>query len=203
MKRIHFLSGLIITLFIFMHLSNHVFSIFGAEKHIEIMNLLRSFYRNVLIETILLGSFLVQIISGLNLFKAKKETAVLIFEKLLIWSGLYLAIFFAIHVSAVLVGRVFLKLDTNFYFGVAGLNSFPYFLFFIPYYSLAIISFFGHVAGIHYKKMNNHILGLSVINQSKTILVFGVCLTIVIMYGLTNHFKGVNIPKAYQVLIGK
>jgi len=186
-----------------MHLSNHAFSIFGAEKHIEIMNLLRSFYRNVLIETILLGSVLVQIISGLNLFKAKKETAVLIFEKLLIWSGLYLAIFFAIHVSAVLVGRVFLKLDTNFYFGVAGLNSFPYFLFFIPYYSLAIISFFGHVAGIHYKKMNNHILGLSVINQSKTILVFGVCLTMVIMYGLTNHFKGVNIPKAYQVLIGK
>ena len=202
-KKIHYLSGLTITLFVGLHLFNHVCSIFGADKHIEIMNLLRLFYRNIFVETILLTAVLVQIISGLNLFNTNRKTATLYFDKLHIWTGLYLAIFFVIHLSAVLGGRFFLHLDTNFYFGVAGLNSFPFNLFFIPYYGLAIFSFFGHIAGIHNKKMKHAIFGLTPNVQSKAILVFGICLTIVIFYGLTNHFDGVKIPTEYNPLIGK
>ena len=202
-KKLHYLSGLTITIFIGLHLFNHACSIFGAEKHIEVMNSLRLFYRNIFVETILLIAVLVQIVSGLKLFHANRKTAISNFNKLHIWSGLYLAIFFIIHLSAVLGGRFVLHLDTNFYFGVAGLNSFPLNLFFIPYYGLAIFAFFGHIAAIHNKKMNRSILGLSPSGQSKAILVFGICLTILIFYGLTNHFEGVEIPKAYNILIGK
>ena len=202
-KKLHYLSGLTIIIFIGLHLFNHVCSIFGAESHIEIMNSLRNFYRNIFVETILLSAILVQIISGLKLFQANRKTVISNFDKLHIWSGLYLAIFFIIHLSAVLGGRLVLHLDTNFYFGVAGLNSFPFNLFFIPYYGLAILAFFGHIAAIHNKKMNQNILGLSPNGQAKAILVFGICLTIVIFYGLTNHFNGVEIPKAYNILIGK
>lgn len=35
------------------------------------------------------------------------------------------------------------------------------------------------------------------------ILGFGLMLTIVIIYGLTNHFNGIIIPKGYKILIGK
>ena len=108
-----------------------------------------------------------------------------------------------IHLSAVLVGRYFLSLDTNFYFGVAGLNSFPLNLFFIPYYGLAILSFFGHIAAIHNKKMKYKILHLTPEQQSKTILILGIFVTLIIFYGLTNHFKGVTIPAEYKILIGK
>ena len=202
-KKLHYLSGLTITIFIGLHLFNHACSIFGAEKHIEVMNSLRLFYRNIFVETILLIAVLVQIVSGLKLFQTNRKTAISNFDKLHIWSGLYLAIFFIIHLSAVLGGRLVLHLDTNFYFGVAGLNSFPFNLFFIPYYGLAILAFFGHIAAIHNKKMNQNILGLSPNGQAKAILVFGICLTIVIFYGLTNHFNGVEIPKAYNILIGK
>ncbi|MFN9998994.1 MAG: hypothetical protein ACK52X_05155, partial [bacterium] len=104
---------------------------------------------------------------------------------------------------AVLGGRLFLHLDTNFYFGVAGLNSFPFSLFFIPYYGLAILSFFGHIASIHSKKMKQIIFGLSPNKQSIIILIFGLLLTIVIFYGLTNHFNGFIIPSEYNILIGK
>lgn len=144
-----------------------------------------------------------QIISGLKLFKTNRKTATSQFERLHIWTGLYLAIFFIIHLSAVLGGRLFLHLDTNFYFGVAGLNSFPLNLFFIPYYGFAIISFFGHIASIHNKKMKQVIFGLTPNGQSKAILIFGFCLTIIIFYGLTNHFQGVTIPSEYNILIGK
>ena len=202
-KRIHYISGLTITIFIGLHLFNHFCSIFGADKHLEIMKTLRLFYRNIFIETILLLAVFVQIISGLKLFKSNRKTATSQFEKLHIWTGLYLAIFFIIHLSAVFGGRLILDLDTNFYFGVAGLNSFPLKLFFIPYYGLAILSFFGHIASIHSKKMKTNILNLTPKQQAKAILIFGVALTIILFYGLTNHFHGVTIPKEYNILIGK
>ena len=167
------------------------------------MNSLRLFYRNIFIEPFLLVAVLVQIVSGLKLFKTNRKIANTNFEKLNIWTGLYLAIFFVIHLGAVLGGRYFLHLDTNFYFGVAGLNSFPTNLFFIPYYALAIISFFGHIASIHSKKMKKQIFILTPNRQVTVILIFGVILTVAIFYGLTNHFSGVTIPKEYKVLIGK
>jgi hypothetical protein len=202
-KRIHYISGLTITIFIGLHLFNHFCSIFGADKHIEIMKTLRLFYRNIFIETVLLFALLVQIISGLKLFKVNRKIATSNFEKLHVWTGLYLAIFFVIHLSAVLGGRYFLHLDTNFYFGVSGLNSFPTNLFFIPYYGLAIFSFFGHIASIHSKKMKKQVFGLTPNRQATSILIFGAILTLTIFYGLTNHFKGVTIPKEYNILIGK
>jgi hypothetical protein len=202
-KKIHFISGLTITVFVGLHLFNHTLSIFGSDTHIEIMNTLRLFYRNIFFETVLLIAVLVQIISGLNLFKTNRKIATTQFEKLHIWTGLYLAIFFIIHLTAVLGGRLFLHLDTNFYFGVAGLNSFPFSLFFIPYYGLAILSFFGHIASIHSKKMKQIIFGLSPNKQSIIILIFGLLLTIIVFYGLTNHFNGFIIPSEYNILIGK
>jgi hypothetical protein len=120
-KKIHFISGLTITIFIGLHLFNHIWSILGADKHIEMMNNLRVFYRNIFVETILLLAVLVQIISGLKLFKSNRKTAANYFDKLHIWSGMYSAVFLIIHLSAVLGGRILLNLDTNFYFGVAGL----------------------------------------------------------------------------------
>ncbi len=202
-KKIHFISGLTLTVFVGLHLFNHTLSIFGADCHIEAMNSLRLFYRNIFVETVLLIAVIVQIISGLIFFKTNRKTATSHFDKLHIWTGLYMAFFFVIHLSAVLGGRLFLHLDTNFYFGVVGLNSFPFNLFFIPYYGLAILSFFGHIASIHSKKMKQTIFGLSPNRQSIIILIFGLLLTIVIFYGLTNHFNGVTIPKEYEVLIGK
>ncbi|MDY7396120.1 hypothetical protein UMM65_12790 [Aureibaculum sp. 2210JD6-5] len=202
-KNLHYVTGIIITVFVGLHLFNHLSSIYGVEKHIEIMEFLRIFYRNIVSETILLIAVIVQIISGLKLFKSSRQTAVTSFEELHIWSGLYLAIFLIIHVGAVLSGRFILELDTNFYFGAAGLNTFPHMLFFIPYYGFAIISFFGHIASVHSKKMKTNVLGLSPKGQSKSILIFGIFLTVIIFYGLTDKFSGVEIPSKYEIMIGK
>ncbi|WP_242927716.1 hypothetical protein [Pontibacter vulgaris] len=202
-KKLHYISGLIITGFIGIHLTNHFYSIVSVEEHIRVMDNLRHLYRNLYFEAILLGAILFQVISGLKLFLFKRKTAILFFERLQVWSGLYLAIFFIIHLSAVLVGRHFLQLDTNFYFGVAGLNTFPLNLVFIPYYGLAIMSFFGHIAGIHNTKMKRNVLGITPFGQSIIISMIGVCLTVFVFYGLTNRFRGVTIPSEYNVLIGK
>ncbi len=203
MKQIHYFSGLLIALFIGLHLFNHLWSIMGAAEHISMMESLRSIYRHRLIEVLLLLAVVIQIISGIRLFISKRKAVASSYEKLQFWSGLYLAIFFLIHVGAVFMGRLVLHLDTNFYFGVAGLNTFPYNLFFVPYYGLAIISFFGHIAAIHHAKMIHSLLGLTPSQQTKSILVLGVILTILIFYGLTNHFASVKLPAEYGILVGK
>ncbi len=203
LKHIHYCSGIILTIFIGLHLFNHAMSIFGIETHLAVMESLRLFYRNPLVESILGIAVLTQIISGTRLVWKKRKMKTSSFEWLQLWSGLYLAFFLVIHVSAILVGRFILKLDTNFYFGAAGLNHFPANLFFIPYYGLAIFSFFGHIAGIHAQKMKKTILGFSPNQQAKMILVKGVLLSLLIFYGLTNGFTGIALPPGYEVLIGK
>jgi succinate dehydrogenase/fumarate reductase cytochrome b subunit len=203
MKRLHYISGVTITVFIGLHLLNHFLSVFGEEVHIKFMDQLRVVYRNVFIESILFVTVLIQIISGLKLFISKRKSLVTYFDKLQVWTGLYLAFFLLIHVSAVLSGRYLLSLDTNFYFGVAGLNTSPFNLFFFPYYGLAIISFFGHIAAVHYQKMKKNFIGLSVKQQSKIIFFIGIVFTVITFYGLTNGFSGVKIPEEYNVLIGK
>ncbi|WP_026461204.1 hypothetical protein [Adhaeribacter aquaticus] len=202
-RKLHYISGVTMTIFIGLHLLNHVWSVFGADQHIALMHSLRYMYRNIFVETVLLCAVLIQIISGLKLFRINRKIVANNYDKLHVWTGLYLAIFFIIHLTAVLGGRFFLRLDTNFYFGVAGLNTFPLNLFFIPYYGLAIISFFGHIAAIHVKKMKHTILFLTPTRQATAILLLGFILTTVIFFGLTNHFHGVTIPKEYNVLIGK
>lgn len=203
MRNIHYTTGLLLTLFIGIHLFNHFYSNWGVEAHIELMNQLRVVYRNAIIETLLLGAVFVQLVTGVAQVKQLNGKNFSFFEKLHVWSGLYMAFFLLIHVGAVLTGRLILKLDTNFYFGVAGINSFPSNLLFIPYYALAILSFFAHLASIHSKKMKQTIFGLTPTRQSFLILLAGGAVTVLIFYGLTNHFGGVDIPQAYWILIGK
>ena len=202
-KKLHHLSGITISIFVVFHLLNHLYSLFGASSHIEMMSQLRVVYRLMAVEILLLLSVSIQIVSGIQLFLKKRKAVSDFYVKLQVWTGLYLAFFFLIHVSAVLAGRLVLGLDTNFYFGVAGLNTFPLNLFFIPYYGLAIISFFGHLSAVHSKKMKMSILGVGPKKQSHGLLFFSVVLTLLILYGLTNGFTGFEIPDKYGVLIGK
>lgn len=202
-KKLHYFSGITITIFVGLHLINHLYSVFGAKAHIKLMNDFRVVYRNIIIGTILLLAVGIQIVSGIKLFFKKRKNVSDFFEKLQIWTGIYLAVFLIIHLSAVLSGRLILNLDTNFYFGVAGLNTFPLNFFFIPYYGLAIISFFGHISAVHSKKMQNKILGINPNKQSYIILISGILLTLAILYGLTNGFNRVEIPNEYKIMTGE
>lgn len=203
MKKGHYFSGIFIAVFVVIHLLNHLVGLGGIPEHIRFMETFRLFYRNIFIEIILLGAVLFQIISGIQLFRAKIKSVDSSLEKIQIWSGLYLAVFFFFHISAVLAGRYLLHLDTNFYFGAAGINTFPFNLFFVPYYGLAMLSFFGHIAAVHSKRMKSNFLNISPQGQARAIIGLGLLVTILVFCGMTDYFKGIRIPEAYGVLIGK
>lgn len=203
MRRIHYISGIILALFIGLHLVNHILSLAGPQAHIDFMTALRVVYRNVFVETVLLLVVLLQIVSGIRLYLQKRKTAFTFFEKVHLWSGLYMAVFFVFHVTAVLMGRYFLNLDTNIYFGVAGLNIFPFNLYFVPYYGLAILSFWGHIAAVHVQRMQHSLWGLGPLAQGKVIVAFGILWLMFTFGGLTNFFQGLEIPAIYHLLLGK
>ncbi|MCU0340914.1 MAG: hypothetical protein MUE30_13600 [Spirosomaceae bacterium] len=193
MKTVHFISGIILAAFVALHLINHLAVLASPEAHIALMNSLRVVYRNLVVEAILLVAVLIQIITGVGLVRSKgfKQAS---WEKWQVGSGLYLAFFFVMHVSAVMVGRFVLKLDTNLYFGAAGLNAFPANLFFVPYYGLAVLSLFTHIASIHAQKSKH----AAAHQQAQIIVGLGLLTAALILVGMTHFFGGLAIPKTYQ-----
>lgn len=198
-KYCHYITGLMLSLFIGLHLANHLVALMGPQKHIALMEQMRVIYRNVWVESLLLLAVLLQIISGAKLYIQFKAQRGDFFERLHIQSGLYLAFFLFVHVSAVLGGRLDFELDTNFYFGAAGLNTFPVNLFFVPYYALGIMAFFAHIAAIHASKMKRQLFSLSPRQQAFAILLVGALVTLGVLYGFTGAFRGMDIPLEYDL----
>lgn len=202
-RTLHYVSGIVLSLFIGVHLCNHVWAIFGIEQHISLMENLRWVYRNIFVEVVLLAAVVVQVVSGITLVRKRRGTPKLGWDRWHIGSGLYLAFFLLLHTSAVVMGRWVLHLDTNFYFGAAGMNAFPTCLFFIPYYTLAIMALTIHIAAIHHQKMAHNILGWTPHRQSLGIVFAGMVVTFLVLWGMTQGFGGVVVPQAYQILQGK
>lgn len=184
-KLFHRYSGILIAFFTGLHLINHLLSWGGASLHIRFMDLLRLVYRNPVVELILLVCVLYQVLSGVKLATGKiKLKGKNNYECWQIISGLYLAFFLCMHVAAVMFFRCQKGVDTNYYFIVEGFTSMPELLFFIPYYTLAILMLFTHVACIHYLKMSYYIQPKQAAKQAMVILGIGClcCLGIILGY---------------------
>ena len=135
LRRLHRYSAVGLTAFIALHLMNHVVgALLGPHAHLAMQGYGALIYRAPFVEPLLLGSVLIQIISGVRLamkrgwpkpFSAKVQTI----------SGLYLANFLLMHVSAIMVAR-WSGVETNLYFAAAGIHAggiWPW--FFLPYYA--------------------------------------------------------------------
>ncbi|MEL6535464.1 MAG: hypothetical protein AAFQ98_08635 [Bacteroidota bacterium] len=203
MKKAHHFSGLFIALFAGLHLFNHLLSLGGIQQHLNSMAAMRQVYRHPILETALLLAVVLQITTGLRLWGRLRQKAHPFFVRLQLWSGLYLAMFLLIHVGAVLAGRWVFQLDTNFYFAAVGINTFPFNLFFIPYYLLAVLSVFAHLAAVHAQKMKRSWGTLTPKGQAQMLLALGAIVAVLILYGITGGFQGVEVPEEYGVMVGK
>ena len=187
-KKLHYISGLTLSIFIGFHLLNHLFSLAGPEAHIELTERFRQVYRHPVAETVLLPAVLFQVITGVRLlFNKKKKIAA---EKVQIYSGMYLSYFLTVHVAAVLYGR-YIHLDTNFWYAAVGLNMYPATWYFIPYYFLSVAAISLHVASLHYLKTKSK-------GVSYAIAIVGIAASALIIVGFTDAFHWREAPEAYQ-----
>lgn len=128
------------------HLLNHVWGLGGVAAHTAFMDAARRIYRSPIGEIVLLTSVAAQTASGVMMLwqtRARKPRG---FARAQRVAGAYLAFFLIVHTSAVLIGRLGYRVDTNFYFGAAPLVIQPLALFFGPYYFLAIVALLVHIA---------------------------------------------------------
>jgi hypothetical protein len=143
-RTLHRASAIVLAFFVFLHLLNHLALAAGSDVHLLVMSGLRAVYRTWLGEAVLLACVGAQIYSGITLALPRLRDVIARRDWQVV-SGLYMAVFLAVHISAILWGRLYFGLDTNLWFGAAGFHVWPWQLFFVPYYGLAIICFAAHV----------------------------------------------------------
>ncbi|MFK7934883.1 MAG: hypothetical protein AB8G22_15345 [Saprospiraceae bacterium] len=200
MKNLHRISGILVSIFIIAHLSNHAMAWFGIAIHQSILASLRKVYRIPIIEIILVAAFLLQAVSGVRLFfQLRKKGDKSSVEKIKMYSGLIIGLFIIQHIPATIGQRILLDIDTNFYFAANVVLQEPLLYYFIPYYFLGIMAFGTHLAVIHREKVAP-MVGLA---QAKIhyylILGLFLILTILILYVFTGNLYEIEIPAVYQM----
>lgn len=151
-KKYHRISGIAIAAFLLLHLTNHLFALGGPALHIKVMQYFEYIYCFPPVEIFLLLCIVFQVVSGIILLFKKsfyRQSFTIILQAA---SGLYLSFFMLYHVRAVMLGRYQWHVATDFYYAAGGLVNYPSKLFFIPYYSLSVISVFLHIACAHYNR---------------------------------------------------
>ena len=197
LRDLHRASAFVIVAFTVLHIANHLASLTGVGTHMAFMEAARPFYRHWVIESVLLFCVAFQVASGLKLFMRGWRQRKGFIPWLQAASGAYLAFFLIIHVGAVLYGRSALQLDTNFYFAAAGFHVPPYQLFFAPYYFLAVVASFTHVACAVYWQLP------SASDSTKGFIVgsaiaAGSIIALLIVLSLAGRLQPVEIPEEYK-----
>jgi hypothetical protein len=188
----HRLSGLVLAVFIGLHLSNHVLALHSIAWHQWGLTRLRLVYRHPVVELLLLAAVCWQMGSGLVVMRRRWRQATAFFERAQVYSGLYLVLFLPIHVGAVLAGRYVWHVDTNFYFAAQGLSTVPWYWFFGPYYVLAVGAIFSHLAAAHYQHRRNRARART---EALWMMGAGWLLGLLLVLAFTNYFRGVPMPE--------
>jgi hypothetical protein len=199
-KKLHRISGIIVSVFVIAHLFNHAMAWFGIATHQRILDTFRIIYRQPLVEILLIGCFLFQAFSGLRLiFRLRGKAKKTAFEKLQVYSGVVLGLFILQHIAATIGQRLYFKFDTNFYFASRVVLQNPIKWYFIPYYALGIMSFATHVANVHQYKMISRIGEQQAKAHFWAIISLFAIITALILYVFMGGRFEILIPKEYLV----
>jgi hypothetical protein len=196
LRGFHLCSALALSLFLVLHIGNHIAGLFGAQAHIVYMDVARHIYRNPIVEPILIVLVIWQALSGLIMVIRgwKKRRGKVAWLQAI--SGIYLALFLLNHVAAVLAGRILQNLDTNIYFAAAGFHVPPWHLFFAPYYTLALAALGAHVGCALYwqigpKRKPLHKIALA------ACLIIGATLGLLFVLSMSGQLFDLSIPAEY------
>ncbi len=199
---LHRLSACVIGGFIAVHLFNHLVALGGIDEHIAFMEAFRLIYRLPIVEVLLLSCVFIQVGSGFFLIKSRWGVRQDFYERLQAISGGYLAFFLLNHVGAVLFGRYFFNLDTNFYFAAAGMHINPLQYFFVPYYFLAVLAIFGHLACAFHWLSREHLVIETRNRLGYVIIAIGALASLLIVLAFAGSFYPVDIPTEYRATYG-
>ncbi len=197
LHKLHRISALVIAIFAFFHLLNHLQAIQSVVAHTQFMEIYREFYYQPVLESILILCVIFQICSGVYFIKSRWGTRTGFFERVQALSGGYLTFFLLVHVSAVSVGRDMLNLDTNFYYAAAGMHIPPLQFFFFPYYFLAVVALFTHIGCAIHWLTRARLTVRTRNNMGYLIIGMGITISTLIIFSFGGGFYEITIPSEY------
>lgn len=200
LHKLHRASAYMIGVFAAPHLFNHLLAVGSVEAHIQFMESFRHIYRNPFVEALLIVCVSFQAISGIQFIKNRWGERHGFFERIQALSGAYLAFFLLVHVGAVFFGRAALNLDTNFYYAAAGMHVPPFQYYFVPYYFLAVVAIFGHIASAAHWLTRDNLQEPTRNNIGYVVLAVGVVASTLIVAAFAGAFYGIEIPPTYQAI---
>jgi succinate dehydrogenase/fumarate reductase cytochrome b subunit len=193
----HRISAAVLAIFLIAHLINHVAGLWGIAAHQAFMDAARLVYRSAVLEPLLLGAVLVQIVTGTAQLRASWGERRGFWARTQSFSGLYLAFFLANHTFWVLVARIGYGLDSNFYLAATFLTVSPLPLLFAPYYVLGIVALFAHIScAVHFRLPGT--IGERIAAAS---IGAGVVIAPVIVAVFMGAFYDIQLPPAYRALV--
>ena len=179
MRRAHRALAIVLSLFLTLHLGNHLAGLAGQETHRAVQEALRLVYRHPLVEPLLLAALAAQVTLGVLMAARRRRWT------LQTVSGGYLALFLMIHLGAVLSARV-QGIDTDLAFAAAGLHApAPWPAIFAAYYGLAVFAVFAHLS---VPLSRRHAVA------GRATLVLGAGLSLVLVALLAGLFRPLTIP---------
>ena len=120
------------------HLVHHLWGVVaGPAAHEGLRQVLGPVYRHPLAEPVLLSALAAQLLLGLVLARRRRWRGVQAA------SGMVLAAFLPVHLGAILTARA-QGVETDLGFAAAGVQDWPWTLFFAPYYALAVWALLAH-----------------------------------------------------------
>lgn len=201
MERLHKVSAGFIFAFICLHFANHLIGLEGTAAHQQFLEAARLIYRHPVVEMVLLLAFVIQMITGIALSRmiwAQKKD---IIHQLQAASGTYLAVFIAVHVAWVFLGRLVLNLDTNFDYAAVTMMTPGWSWVFMPLYGLAIVALFTHIGCITYDifKKTDKRLGAAFLVAVQGVGIY-VAYLVLMMY--SGRLYPVDLPDSYTDVFG-
>jgi succinate dehydrogenase/fumarate reductase cytochrome b subunit len=145
LRRVHRWSAMLIVMFATVHVFNHTFAIVSVAAHTAVLETLRVVYRAPVLEAILFCVVALQIGTCATLLWRAHLRRPSVTRNVQALSGVYLAVFFIVHITAALIARP--ETDTNFVWaaGTGGLLASPRLTFLLPYYLLGVAAFLTHL----------------------------------------------------------
>ena len=139
----------IITLFLGLHLTNHLTGLIGPETHAQFMKAVRAVYRAKLVEPVLVVLLFFQVGTGLYFAFHYMSKPMDAFRAFQVASGMYLVFYVIGHMDSVFIlGRTFLGIETGWDFATGapvGLIKGARNIRLLPHYGLGVFFVIAHL----------------------------------------------------------
>lgn len=190
--KIHRTVAFFLLIFIVLHLGSHLLSLAGPQAHLATLPQIRPLYRGRITEPLLLALLGVQIVLGFMLVWRRHRMGIDAgWGRLQIASGLYIAFFLTMHVSAALFARYGNHLDTNFWWPASTLAHPTLRYFFYPYYFLAVTALFVHIAAaLHFHGRHPKLI--------RAVALTGPVIALLILAGIGGWLHDFRVPAPYM-----